>query len=67
MGGFYTQAADVAYMASDLNFKSRLFRGDLVYKITAGPEVLIYYIYYQHLVKLSFGFSGSVNGAIRCY
>ena len=39
MGGFYTtQAADVAFMASDLNFKSRLFRGDLVYKITGGPN-----------------------------
>ena len=32
LGGFFTtQASDVAYMASDLNFKSRLFRGDLVY------------------------------------
>lgn len=66
MGGFYTtQAADVAYMASDLNFKSRLFRGDLVYKITAGPDGT----HLLHLLstpgsKLSFGFSGSVNGAI---
>ena len=66
MGGFYTtQAADVAYMASDLNFKSRLFRGDLVYKITAGPEGT----HLLHLLstpgsKLSFGFSGSINGAI---
>lgn len=66
MGGFYTtQAADVAYMASDLNFKSRLFRGDLVYKITAGPEGT----HLLHLIstpgsKLSFGFSGSINGAI---
>ena len=66
MGGFYTtQAADVAYMASDLNFKSRLFRGDLVYKVTAGPNGT----HLLHLLstpgsKLSFGFSGSMNGGI---
>ena len=66
MGGFYTtQAADVAYMASDLNFKSRLFRGDLVYKVTAGPDGT----HLLHLLstpgsKLSFGFSGSANGSI---
>ena len=66
MGGFYTtQAADVAYMASDLNFKSRLFRGDLVYKITAGPDGT----HLLHLIstpgsKLSFGFTGSINGGI---
>ncbi len=39
MGGFYTtQANDVAYMAADLNFKSRLFRGALAYEVTAGPD-----------------------------
>ena len=61
MGGFYTtQAADVAFMASDLNFKSRLFRGDLVYKITGGPNGT----HLLHLLstpgsKLSFGFAGA--------
>lgn len=66
MGGFYTtQACDVAYMASDLNFKSRLFRGDLVYKVTAGPDGT----HLLHLLstpgsKLSFGWSGAANGAI---
>lgn len=66
MGGFYTtQAADVAYMASDLKFKSSLFRGDLVYKITAGPNGT----HLLHLLstpgsKLSFGFSGAMNGGI---
>lgn len=64
-GFFTTQASDVAYMAADLNFKSRLFRGDLVYKITAGPNGT----HLLHLLstpgsKLSFGFSGSVNGGI---
>lgn len=66
MGGFYTtQAADVAYMTSDLNFKSKLFRGDLVYKVTAGPNGT----HLLHLLstpgsKLSFGFSGLANGNI---
>ena len=67
MGGFYTtQACDVAYMASDLNFKSRLFRGDLVYKITGGPDGT----HLLHLLstpgsKLSFGFAGvGSNGGV---
>jgi hypothetical protein len=66
MGGFYTtQANDVAYMAADLNFKSRLFRGDLTYKVTAGPDGT----HLLHLIstpgsKLSFGFSGIRNGGI---
>lgn len=66
LGGFFTtQVADVAYMAADLNFKSRLFRGDLTYKVTAGPDGT----HLIHLMstpgsKLSFGFAGSVNGSI---
>lgn len=67
LGGFYTtQAMDVAYMAADLNFKSRLFRGDLTYKVTAGPDGT----HLIHLMstpgsKLSFGFAGAgVNGGI---
>lgn len=66
LGGFYTtQAADVAYMAADLNFKSRLFRGDLTYKVTAGPDGT----HLLHLIsvpgsKLSFGFAGNMNGGI---
>lgn len=66
LGGFYTtQAMDVAYMASDLNFKSRLFRGDLTYKVTAGPDGT----HLIHLMstpgsKLSFGWSGIKNGGI---
>lgn len=67
MGGFYTtQASDVAFMASDLNFKSKLFRGDLTYKVTAGPDGT----HLIHLMstpgsKLSFGFTGvSRDGGI---
>lgn len=66
LGGFYTtQANDVAYMAADLNFKSRLFRGDLTYKVTAGPDGT----HLLHLIstpgsKLSFGWAGIRNGGI---
>lgn len=66
LGGFYTtQVADVAYMAADLNFKSSLFRGDLTYKITAGPNGT----HLLHLIstpgsKLSFGWAGTKNGGI---
>ena len=64
-GSVGTQAADVAYMAADLNFKSRLFRGDLVYKITGGPNgTRLLHLLSTPGSKLSFGFSGSVNGSI---
>lgn len=65
-GGFYTtQAMDVAYLASDLTFKSRLFRGDLTYKVTAGPDGT----HLLHLIstpgsKLSFSFAGALNNSI---
>jgi hypothetical protein len=39
VGGFFTApAADVAYLATDLQYKNRLLRGDLVYTMTAGPD-----------------------------
>lgn len=66
MGGFYTtQACDVAYMTADLNFKQRLFSGDLVYKVTAGPNGT----HLIHLMstpgsRLSFGFGGVRNNSI---
>ena len=37
LGGFYiAQSADIAYMATDLAYKTRLLRGDLTYKVTKG-------------------------------
>lgn len=66
MAGFFTtQVSDVAYLAADLNFKSRLFRGDLTYKVTAGPDGT----HLLHLMsvpgsRLSFGFNGYVGGHI---
>lgn len=66
MAGFFTtQASDVAYLASDLNFKSRLFRGDLTYKVTAGPNgTHLLHLFSVPGSKLSFGFSGALNGGI---
>ena len=37
--GFYVGSAyDTALMAADLKYKNSLLRGDLAYKVTAGPE-----------------------------
>jgi hypothetical protein len=66
IGGFYTApAADIAYLASDLTFKNRLLRSDLVYKMTAGPDGT----HLLHLMstpgsKLSFGFTGGMGSGI---
>lgn len=39
VGGFYTApAADIAYLSTDLTYKNRLLRCDLVYKVTGGPN-----------------------------
>lgn len=69
--GFYTtQVSDIAYTASDLNFKRSLFSSDLTYKVTAGPEGT----HLIHLMstpgsRLSFGFSGmrgNIFGLASC-
>lgn len=66
VGGFYTApAADVAYLATDLQYKNRLLRSDLVYKVTAGPNGT----HLIHLMstpgsKLSFGYIGGVGGGL---
>ena len=66
IGGFYTApAADVAYLATDLQYKNRLLRSDLVYKVTAGPNGT----HLIHLMstpgsKLSFGYAGGVAGGL---
>ena len=66
VGGFYTApAADVAYLATDLNYKNRLLRSDLVYKVTAGPNGT----HLIHLMstpgsRLSFGYMGGVGGGL---
>lgn len=67
IGGFYiAQSADIAYMATDLTFKSRLLRGDLTYKVTAGPEgTHIVHLYSTPGSKLTFGDTPNMIGAIN--
>lgn len=64
MGGFYiAQSADIAYMASDLAFKQRMLRGDLTYKVTAGPNgTRILHLYAAQGSKFSFGGTTVSNG-----
>lgn len=66
VGGFYTApAADVAYLSTDITYKNRLLRSDLVYKVTAGPNGT----HLLHLMstpgsKLTFGMSNGTAGAL---
>lgn len=66
IGGFYTApAADVAYLATDLQYKNRLLRSDLVYKVTAGPNgTHILHLMSTPGSKLSFGYAGGVGGGL---
>lgn len=66
IGGFYTApAADVAYLATDLAFKNRLLRSDLVYKITGGPNgTKILHLLSTPGSKLSFGYMGGMGQGI---
>ena len=66
VGGFYTApAADVAYLSTDITYKNRLLRSDLVYKVTAGPDGT----HLLHLMstpgsKLTFGMSNGTAGSL---
>ena len=66
IGGFYiAQAADIAYMATDLAFKNRLLRGDLTYKVTAGPDgTHIIHLFSTPGSKLTFGNTLNINGSL---
>lgn len=66
IGGFYiAQACDVAYMATDLAFKNRMLRGDLTYKVTAGPDgTHIIHLYSTPGSKLTFGAMTNVTGGM---
>lgn len=57
IGGFYiAQSYDIAYMATDLQYKNRMLRGDLTYKVTAGPDgTRILHLYSTPGSKLTFG------------
>ena len=66
VGGFFTApAADVAYLATDLTYKNRLLRGDLVYSMTAGPDgTHIIHLMSTPGSKLSFNYMGGYGGLI---
>ena len=66
IGGFYiAQSMDIAYMATDLAYKNRLLRGDLTYKVTAGPEgTHIVHLYSTPGSKLTFGNKLTLNGSL---
>lgn len=66
IGGFYiAQSSDIAYMATDLAYKNRLLRGDLTYKVTAGPDgTHIIHLYSTPGSKLTFGATLNTAGSL---
>ena len=66
IGGFYTApAADVAYLATDIQYKNRLLRSDLVYKVTAGPNgTKLIHLLSTPGSRLSFGYMGGVGSGL---
>lgn len=67
IGGFYiAQSMDVAFMATDLQYKSRLLRGDLTFKVTAGPNgTHLLHLYSTPGSKISFGIGAVPVGGIN--
>lgn len=66
IGGFYiAQSMDIAFMATDLQYKNRLLRGDLTFKVTAGPDgTHIVHLYSTPGSKLTFGQTFTPNGGL---
>ena len=66
IGGFFTApAADVAYLATDLQYKNRLLRSDLTYKVTAGPNgTKLIHLLSTPGSQLSFGHVGGVGSSL---
>ena len=63
IGGYYVMpAADIAYLATDMTYKQRLLKSDLVYKITAGPDgTRLLHLMSTPGSNMSFNYAG-VNG-----
>jgi hypothetical protein len=63
IGGYYVMpAADIAYLATDMTYKQRLLKSDLVYKITAGPNgTRLLHLLSTPGSTMSFNYAG-VNG-----
>jgi hypothetical protein len=66
IGGFYiAQSMDVAFMATDLQYKNRLLRGDLTFKVTAGPDgTHIIHLFSTPGSRLTFGNTFTPNGGL---
>lgn len=52
---YFAQAMDIAYTATDLQYKSRMLNGDLWYTVTAGPEGTHIVHLYGNPRRFSFG------------
>lgn len=63
IGGYYVMpAADIAYLATDMTYKQRLLKSDLVYKVTAGPDgTRLLHLMSTPGSNMSFNYAG-VNG-----
>jgi hypothetical protein len=67
IGGFPVPAAyDITLLSSDLNYKQKLFGGELVYKVTAGPEGthIIHLLSTPGHNRTSFDFGGVGMGGV---
>lgn len=68
---YFAQAMDIAYTATDLQYKSRMLNGDLWYTVTAGPEGTHIVHLYGNPKRFSFGgWVGLIPGQISldgCY
>jgi hypothetical protein len=66
MGGYFIAPAyDTMLLASDLQMKQRLLRGDLVYKVTGGPDgTKIIHLLSTPGSKMSFSYPYGTNGSI---
>lgn len=65
LGGYFVAPAyDTMLLASDLQMKQRLLRGDLVYKVTAGPDgTKIIHLLSTPGSKMSFSYPYGQNGS----
>lgn len=71
MGGYYIAPAyDVALLSTDLAYKNRLLRSDLIYKVTAGPDgTRLIHLISTPGSKFTFGYSGiagEMYGLVGC-
>ena len=66
IGGYYVMpAADIAYLSTDMTYKQRLLKSDLVYKVTAGPNgTRLLHLLSTPGSNFSFNYAGVNGGAL---